>query len=238
MDNLFPWDERNAQSLSNSSLLAIIGGFLDGFTYVGHGHVFANAMTGNVVLFGVYGIARSWNQSFRHLPPILTFLFGVCLARAILLPKLRAILRYPYVSVVGVELVIFTVVGLLPDTTRDFWITTTIAFAASMQVETFRVVNGRNYNSTFTTGNLRSFSEGLFDWLFRHNVDDARAKASDFGVVCLCFLLGASTGGFSTSHLGNRALWIDVVLLLILLGRIWPNHKSHEQHQIRIPPSV
>ncbi len=223
------WDERNTQSLSNSALLAIVGGFLDGFTYVGHGHVFANAMTGNVVLLGVYGIARSWQQSFRHLPPILTFVAGICVARAILLPRLRRFFHYPYISVVAVELAIFALVSLLPDRTRNFWITTTIAFAASMQVETFRVVNGRNYNSTFTTGNLRSFSEGLFDWIFRHNLHNARAQVADFGTICICFLIGATAGGFSTARLGNSALWIDFALLLVVLIRLLPgtnNSKS------------
>jgi uncharacterized membrane protein YoaK (UPF0700 family) len=220
------WDESNVQSLSNSALLAVVGGFLDGFTYVGHGHVFANAMTGNVVLLGVYGIAHSWQQSFRHLPPIVSFLFGICFARAISLPRLRSLFHYPYMSVVTVELVIFGIVSLLPNTTRDFWITTVIAFAASMQVETFRVVNGRNYNSTFTTGNLRSFSEGLFDWVFRDNVDSARHQAGDFGVICLCFLIGATAGGFSTARLGNSALGIDFALLLIVLTRLWPRSRN------------
>jgi uncharacterized membrane protein YoaK (UPF0700 family) len=36
-----------------SALLASAGGFPDGFTYVGHGHVFANSMTGNVILPGI-----------------------------------------------------------------------------------------------------------------------------------------------------------------------------------------
>jgi uncharacterized membrane protein YoaK (UPF0700 family) len=220
-----PWDEQNVQSLSNSALLAIVGGFLDGFTYVGHGHVFANAMTGNVVLLGVYAIAHSWQLSFRHLPPILCFLLGICVARAILLPRFRSRLRYPYMSVVTLELVIFAVISLLPNPTRDFWITTSIAFAASMQVEAFRVVNGRNYNSTFTTGNLRSFSEGIFDWIFRHNIDNARAQAFDFGIICLCFLIGATSGGFSVSRLGNSALWIDFVLLFVVLVRLRPASK-------------
>jgi uncharacterized membrane protein YoaK (UPF0700 family) len=214
--------ERNVQSLSNSALLAMVGGFLDGFTYVGHGHVFANAMTGNVVLLGVYGVARSWEQSFRHLPPIVAFLVGICVARAILLPRFGRFFRYPYMSVVALELLIFGVICMLPNDTRDFWITTSIAFAASLQIETFRVVNGRNYNSTFTTGNLRSFSEGVFDWIFRHNTDNARAQAADFGVICLCFLLGATAGGFSTARLGNPALWIDFVLLLFVLIRLRP----------------
>jgi uncharacterized membrane protein YoaK (UPF0700 family) len=214
--------------LQNSALLALIGGFLDGFTYVGHGHVFANAMTGNVVLLGVYGIARSWEQSFRHLPPIAAFLLGVCVARAILLPRMRQFFRYPYVSVVAVELLLFGIIGLLPNGTRDFWVTTTIAFAASMQIETFRVVNGRNYNSTFTTGNLRSFAEGVFDWVFRHNRDNARAQAADFGIICLCFLIGATGGGFFTARWGNSALWIDFALLFFVLIRLWPVKASNQ----------
>src|SRR6187402_1432230 len=35
-----------------ATLVSFSGGFLDAFTYVGHGRVFANAMTGNVVLLG------------------------------------------------------------------------------------------------------------------------------------------------------------------------------------------
>jgi len=220
------WDDANVQSLANSTLLAVVGGFLDAFTYVGHGHVFANAMTGNVVLLGIYGIAHSWQQSFRHLPPIIAFLMGICLARAILLPRLRAFFRYPYLSVVSVELAGFAIISLLPEKTPDFWITTSIAFVASMQVETFRVVNGRNYNSTFTTGNLRSFSEGVFDWIFRNNLEDARSKSFDFGVICVGFFGGAIMGGFATSRYHNLALWIDFVLLLIVLVRLWPRSKS------------
>ena len=44
--------QTRAASLSVNAMLAAIGGFLDGFTYVGHGHVFANGMTANVLLLG------------------------------------------------------------------------------------------------------------------------------------------------------------------------------------------
>src|SRR5450432_4564827 len=60
--------------LMENAVLAAAGGFLDAFTYIGHGHVFANAMTGNVVLLGINAVGRNWHQSFRHLPPILAFL--------------------------------------------------------------------------------------------------------------------------------------------------------------------
>ncbi len=77
-------------------MLAAAGGFLDGFTYVGHGHVFANAMTGNVVLLGIDFISGSREAAFRHLPPILAFLVGVSVAKAIQLPRMRRRLHDPY----------------------------------------------------------------------------------------------------------------------------------------------
>jgi uncharacterized membrane protein YoaK (UPF0700 family) len=112
--------------------------------------------------------------------------------------------------------------SLVPNSTPNFWITTTIAFAASMQVETFREVNGYSYNSTFTTGNLRTLSENLFDWFFAGRHLESCLRARDFAVICLAFLAGATAGGFGTSRFGNRALWLDVLLLTVVLLRLWP----------------
>src|SRR5450755_4442696 len=87
----FEETQKRATSLQASALLAAAGGFLDGFTYVGHGHVFANAMTGNVVLLGISCFSGSWRTGLRHLPPIIAFLLGVCASEAI---QLRAKLRH------------------------------------------------------------------------------------------------------------------------------------------------
>jgi uncharacterized membrane protein YoaK (UPF0700 family) len=56
-----------------AALLAIAGGFLDAFTYIAHGGVFANAQTGNVVLLGVFAARGDWLGAVRHvLPPAQT----------------------------------------------------------------------------------------------------------------------------------------------------------------------
>ncbi len=41
-----------SDSLTVGVLLAVVGGFLDAYTYLLRGHVFANAQTGNIVLLG------------------------------------------------------------------------------------------------------------------------------------------------------------------------------------------
>src|SRR5580692_10242941 len=77
-------------------LLASAGGFLDGFTYVGHGHVFANAMTGNVVLLGINCFSGSWRAALLHLPAILAFIAGVCVSQTMLLHSKRRSVSAPY----------------------------------------------------------------------------------------------------------------------------------------------
>jgi uncharacterized membrane protein YoaK (UPF0700 family) len=218
-----------AEHLSVSSLLATAGGFLDGFTYVGHGHVFANAMTGNVVLLGVEtfvnrgGNHSLTNGSLRHLPPILMFLLGVCAARALDLERIRRLRISPYAAVLIIEIGVLLVLAWLPNSTSNFLLTSSIAFAASMQVQTFRSVGGYSYNSTFTTGNLRMLSVGLFDWRFGRDAEvrsQARTASRIFGTICAVFLLGATLGGLAVTHLGNRALLIEIAFLLLVLWLI------------------
>ena len=48
-------------------LLAVVGGFLDAYTYLCRGRVFANAQTGNIVLLGVNLTEQNWNRTFYYL---------------------------------------------------------------------------------------------------------------------------------------------------------------------------
>ena len=62
-------------------LFTAAGGYLDAFSYIAHGHVFANAQTGNVVFFAVFASAGQWAQAWRHVPPIVAFSLGVAIAK-------------------------------------------------------------------------------------------------------------------------------------------------------------
>jgi uncharacterized membrane protein YoaK (UPF0700 family) len=207
-------------TLSIAGLLAWAGGFLDGFTYIGHGHVFANAMTGNVVLLGIDCLSGSWLTAFRHLPAIAAFLVGVSVAHAVELRyKIRG-WRASYVGVLALEIGILLVLSLLPQAAADIWFTAGIAFAAAVQVETFREVNGHSFNSTFITGNLRQMCASAVDWFFQDRSEEAARKVRDFSAICAAFLVGATAGGFGAQAFGNRALWCDAILLILIAIRV------------------
>jgi uncharacterized membrane protein YoaK (UPF0700 family) len=215
--------EMPVSSTLTSSLLALGGGYLDGFTYVGHGHVFANAMTGNVVLLGINCVSGTWQTGFRHLPPIVAFIIGISVARVMKLPRVHSRIRFPNLTVLALEIAILSVISVLPQTTGDFWITTSIAFAASVQVATFRDVNGKSYNSTFTTGNLRTLSEAIVDRFSSERRPETGQVIRDFAFICGSFLAGAMAGGFVTPKLGNRALLLEIALLAVVAMQAWPS---------------
>jgi uncharacterized membrane protein YoaK (UPF0700 family) len=207
-------------TLGIGTLLASAGGFLDGFTYVGHGHVFANSMTGNVVLLGIDCLSGSWHIALRHLPAILAFLVGISVSQAMQLHSKLRKASAPYSAVLVLEISVLLVLSLMPATTADILFTTSIAFVASVQVQTFREVDGHSFNSTFTTGNLRVLSEAAVAWLFEGHRQAAARVVKDFSAICAAFLVGATAGGYAAQTFGNRALWCDVILLVLIAIRV------------------
>lgn len=66
------------ESLPVGVALAMAGGFLDAYTYLFHGEVFASMQSGNVILLGINLASGEFGRNFaRYLPPILLFLIGI-----------------------------------------------------------------------------------------------------------------------------------------------------------------
>ena len=61
-----------SESLPIMILLTLSGGFMDAYSYLCRGEVFANAQTGNILLFGVV------NGALEQGTPICVSCFGIC----------------------------------------------------------------------------------------------------------------------------------------------------------------
>jgi uncharacterized membrane protein YoaK (UPF0700 family) len=202
-------------SLFIASLLAASGGFLDAFTYLGHGHVFANAMTGNIVLMAAAAGIGDWRQSLRHFPPLIAFLLGVAVAQIFQMPRVQSRLRNPAIASLTAEMLFLLAGGWFPDTFPDVPLVLSISFLAALQSSAFRRIGDWTYNSTMTTGSLRIFGEAAFRAIFRRDDPTARQRTKLFASVCLAFFGGALLGGLCTWQLKNRALWVVDMLLLV-----------------------
>jgi uncharacterized membrane protein YoaK (UPF0700 family) len=208
-----------SDTLISAILLATTGGLLDAVVYILHGHVFANAMTGNVILLGLSAFSKDWFQSARHLVPIAAFLLGVAASRLLrALPQRRATL-----SVLALEMAVLFAAGVLPKSFPEMAFTAIISFVSAFQVSTFRTVGRFSYNSTFVTGNLRDAADGFVN----HFVDpDPAVRASDLAksrklaTICLFFLAGAMLGAWGAPHFGNRSLWLAEPFLIATTVRM------------------
>lgn len=201
-------------ALPDAMLLAATGGLLDAVVYLNHGHVFANAMSGNVIFLGIAVLGRDWGDIVPHLVPLAGFFAGVLSSKHL---RVRLGLRSVLLGL-ALEIVAIFILGWLPGSFPEMAFTGIIAYVAAFQVASFRRVDRFAYNSTFITGNLRDVAEGLYDALTHGSTAETREKGSSqaraLGLISLCFLAGAILGAWAASRFGNYSLWLAEPFLL------------------------
>jgi len=201
-------------ALSEAMLLAATGGLLDAFVYLNHGHVFANAMTGNVIFLGIAVLGHNWGEIAPHLVPLASFLAGIITSKHL---RVRLGVRSALFGL-GLEIATIFALGWAPLGFPEMAFTGIITYVAAIQVASFRRVDRFPYNSTFVTGNLRDVAEGFYDALAHYVTPGVRenglSKARALGLICLCFLGGAVLGAWAAPRFGNHSLWLAEPLLL------------------------
>ena len=199
------------QSLLVACLLSMSGGFIDAFTWLSLGGVFANSQTGNVVFLGVYAASGQWFQALHHVPPILAFVAGAWVATTV---------RAPLLCLAG-EIVSLTVVMLLLHRLAEPVAVIGVAFGVALQTASFRLVERWKYLSVTVTGNtLRAI-----DLLVTDPRREAVRGAKVILTICLMFLLGAAAGALATKRLGAGGLIVPIALLTFALALCGRRHR-------------
>ncbi|WP_141009366.1 YoaK family protein, partial [Listeria monocytogenes] len=66
-----------SESIGLGLLLALAGGFMDAYSYIERGQVFANAQTGNILLFGINLSEGNWTIAIQYFWPVVSFTVGI-----------------------------------------------------------------------------------------------------------------------------------------------------------------
>lgn len=211
------------------ALLAVVGGFLDAYTYLVRGHVFANAQTGNIVLLGLNLAEGNWMKSLYYLIPILCFALGVVVAEFIR-DRFR---EHPNLHwrqiILAAEILVLCCVGFLPlGGGYDMLANVGVSFLCSIQVEAFRKVNGNALATTMCTGNLRSGTEQLYHYFRGRNPQGLRKGAVYFGII-LFFVTGAVIGTLLTNLWKERAVLCCCVLLIAAFAAMFIRNEECEE---------
>ena len=214
------------RTLPVAALLITAAGMLDAFTYVGYGGVFANAMTGNIVLLVVRLAKGEIPGSLPFAAPIIAYLCGVAVAHALKENPLRNLVPSPARLSLGLEIVFLIVVAFLPKSVPNMLVVTGIAFVAALQATAFTRLGEFAYTSVTTSSNLRRFASATMAWLAFGKGHESRREALFFLCLCICFIGGALLGAISTLAFGHAAVWLPMALLSIALGLCLPWTKA------------
>ena len=204
------------ERLAAALLLSFVGGFTDIYSYLCRGHVFANAVTGNMVLLGLNIASGLWTDCLKYLFAIVAYGCGVIAADGVHARLGHARLVSWHQVVLGLEILLLTLAAFIPVGRWDAVVNATIAFVCALQVQTFRRVRGLPFASTMCTGNLRSGSDALFRAL---KGEDAAGlgKARHYFIVIGVFIVGAVSGALLITRLGSGVFLLAPLMLVAVL---------------------
>ena len=202
-----------SESFLTAAVLSISGGLQDVYTYVSRGEVFANAQTGNIVLFSQNVFACNWELTIRYLVPVLFFAFGVAVATWIRQSFQNAQRLHWRQIILLIEIVLLFLVGFMPEE-QNLIANALVSFSCAMQVQSFR----KSCQLCICQYNVYWQSEkwngALCSYRQNHNRQMLYKSFHYFGIIFL-FALGAGIGSRFIPILGMHTIWISCLLLLV-----------------------
>ena len=209
-------------------LLAVSGGLMDAYSYLQRGGVFANAQTGNIVLFSINLTTGSFAAAVRYIFPVAAFAVGIALA---------SILRFRYKNlprvhwrqiVVLVEAILLFCVAFVPQS-LNFLANGLISLACGAQVESFRKIgsSGMGIATTMCIGNLRSGIHAMCEYRITRDKSAFEKGLSAFAIIA-GFALGAICGNFLIGFWGEKAIFASSLAMLVAFGAMLIRRKEEE----------
>lgn len=197
-----------SDSIELGVIMALAGGFMDAYSYMARGGVFANAQTGNILLCGVHLSEGDWAGMVHYALPVLAFAAGIVIADLVHC-RFSSALHWRQVIVLLEAAALLAVAFIVPDVAANC----VTSFACGMQVESFRKIHGHGIATTMCIGNLRSAMQNMDDYLLNRDRGFLENGLLYFGLIA-CFAAGAVLGNWCVGRLGHMAIGVCSGLLV------------------------
>ena len=138
-----------SESMLTAAFVVLSGGLQDAYTYLCRGQVFANAQTGNIVLFSAYLFEGAWDHCLRYLIPVLSFMAGIFAAECIHRRFKHMEKVHWRQLIVLAEMAILFAVGFMPQPLNTL-ANALVSFSCAMQLQTFRMLSSWKLLSSIT----------------------------------------------------------------------------------------
>ncbi len=224
-------EKQMSETFLIGALLAVVGGFLDAYTYFGRGGVFANAQTGNIVLFGIKIAQGEFRGSIYYLIPIISFFLGIVVSEHIKARyRKNRTLHWRQIVIVFEILVLITITMISQK--NNVIATTLVSFVCSLQVQSFRKIHGNSYTTTMCTGNLRSATENLYAYQTTKDREKLTKSLQYYGIITF-FIIGAIIGTVLTKKYADNTVFFACGILVIVFIVLFFNKGSKDSYKLQ-----
>lgn len=202
-----------SESVELGIILAVAGGFMDAYSYMCRGEVFANAQTGNMLLLGVHLSEGEWGIALSYLFPVLAFIVGIVIADGVRF-KLqdKNLLHWRQLAVLF-EALVLVLVSFFSQK-LNLPANSLTSLACGIQVESFRKIRGSGIATTMCVGNLRSATQSFYEYCSSGDKKAAKQSLLYFGII-VCFIIGAVIGNAMVKLFAEKSILICSGILLL-----------------------
>ena len=207
-------DQRQmSETMRLAIVLAIAGGFMDAYSYICRGGVFANAETGNIVLMAINFSNGHLPKALQYLIPITAFALGVVVSEIIRLKNNeQGMFHWRQISLI-IEIIALVISAFLPQS-MNLIVNSLISFTCGTQVATFAKFHGYAMATTMCTGNLRSGTQNLCEFFIQKDRKLLDKAFAYYGCIVF-FIIGAIIGKFVSDTYNEKAILVASALLLV-----------------------
>ncbi|MCI1832168.1 MAG: DUF1275 domain-containing protein [Bifidobacterium sp.] len=223
--------QATSEKTAFGALLTMAAGGIDAYSYLAHGSVFSGLQTGNLILLGISIGRMQWMQTVRYLVSVAAFAAGTIAVRLIQKTDFfekRTVVRQRCVLLY--EMAILLVVATANDDMPSFATTILLSLVAAAELQEFRRLNNAPFTPLMMTGNVRTISESLHDWVRYGNLA-ARTRFARTCMVLAGFVCGAILVALLIPRAGSACVLVPFLALSIaqmtLLGKERGRSRPH-----------
>ncbi len=226
-------------------VLACIAGFVDGVGYLVLFHMFTSHMSGNTIAGGVELGVQHWRLALHRSMPLPAFVTGVMAGR--LLAEFLCVrgMRAPFAVAFCTEALLLGLFigcgaptyrdgGLQPNSEAVFYLLAALpALAMGVQNATVRRIGGQTVRTTYISGVLTDFAEGVVDYLYARAAgracapQAAPAHLATLLMVWMSYFGSAVVGALAEQHWQLWCLGFPIGCLIVLAVLDLINPYSH-----------
>ncbi|MCY9806067.1 YoaK family protein [Lentilactobacillus senioris] len=197
------------------SILTMVAGSIDAYTFILHGEVFAGLQTGNLILLGLNLGRGQFAVSLRYALSLLAFFVGTIFIRILQRShwfsgadkrRRQMILLY--------EFSLLVLIAVFGEYLPNLLATSILSMAAAAELQEFRKLAGGPFTPLMMTGNLRTLAESSFDAVAYHETA-AKNKLKTTALIMVTFALGASIMALLIPITGTWTILFPAFLLLV-----------------------